>query len=508
MDIFESKGYKWKTLKEVYEGIPPLDAGELIRQRYPQYSGIWCRTQVSSVVLGLLHDHVVLSHGPLGCTSVPRNFFLSHFTYDTGLPFLNLLSTDMGNTDVILGGEEKLDNAIRAVERDYKPSLIVIITNCAPGLTGDDVQGVIEAVQPEVEAKILFMPAEGFSQNVCGVSVELQPQYLVDLMDPPKKKIKDAVNILGMTKEIFSAGSSRVCEQRYQNDGDELVRYLDAMNLKLHRFFISGDYEYIRTAPEASLNVFECITFGLPMAKLMKERFGIPHTRHTGLLGIEATKKWIMEIAEFMGRQEEAENFIKKEVAEVEGDWQRCREMVQGRVLLVDCGRNTQISTQRSLAFVRMCQELGMERAYLFNLHPLEMKGRGADTEYFLEEGINPMVLDAPYHYQDPANLPDVMRNLGLDGDQVLHFINDVYPYDRAGLADPCDTPRIDSAAHHRKDKFSCGRGLGFRAVRSWARDIMAAVKASKRRDKPTLFGRLSGRSLDFQKMIGKETSS
>lgn len=494
MSKLKERGYQWRTLKDMYEKTPDIRATEMVREMYPAYVGTWCKYLVVTTEATMLNDHVILSHGPLGCATSTRNFFSTHFSMDQGNPFSHMPSTNMGAAEVVMGGEQALDDAIRAVDRDYKPSLIVVLSNCCAGLIGDDIPGVIDMVQNEVKAKILYIPSDGFDCNVGGRAIEITMPLWADIMDTPKKIDKEAVNILGIIKETMCEHGQRKIKHKFPTNGHELMRYVEGMGLKVHRFLLSGDYDYMRTAPEAGLNAFDCLTWGIPLAFAMKEKFGTPHTRQCVPMGVEATNKWIREIAEFTGRQKEAERLIKKEYAEVEEIWEKGKEAVKGKVLVFDNGRNTQIATARTLSIIRMCMDLGVDKAYILNQHPMEMKARWHDVEYFLKEGINPMVLDAPYPYQDPINLPDAVEDLGLDKDQIIHFIADVYPYGKAGVMDPSNEARIDSAIHHRKTgRYSPPRGIGYRGIHGWIRDIIASIKASERRCKPTLYARVMG---------------
>ncbi len=494
------KGLTWKKLSQLYEETPSVDAAQQVGEAFPGYEGLWCRYIMTVTNLGATYNAVILVHGPLSCVAAVRLFKATNYSFYYGQPFQHLPTTDMDNSAVIMGGDQRLVEAIKAVDRDYRPPLIIVVDTCAPAIIGDDVEFAIEQAQPEVRARLAYIPTPGFTSPWLGRSIELCVQKYVDIMDPPERVDPEKVNILGQYKETFCTrgrGKGRG-EKRYPDDADELGRLIEALGLRLHRVLTSGDYDYIRTAPEAAVNTFSCPTWSYPLARAMKERFGTPFLRHAIPTGFGATARWVRELAEFSGREEEAEGLIAREYAELEEEWESCREMARGRVALIEGGRNTRTAFARPMAYGRMCRELGME-TYFFNIHPLEIKAKRDDVEYFLWDGYDPPILSHNYPYDKPVSAVDVMKNLGLEKDQVVYFIEDVYPYARAGMFDASDAARVDSSVHHRRVREAPGRGIGFRGARAIARQIKEAIKAGRRKSKPTLYGRIHGASFDYQ---------
>lgn len=498
-------GYYWKTLKDLYEGMPPVEAAELVDEAYPGYSGLWCRYIMTITNLAAVNNMVVLVHGPLSCLAAARNFKTTNYSLYYGQAFTHHPCTKMNEDQVVMGGVENLIESIKAVDRDYRPPLIVVLDTCAPALIGDDIQGAIDQVQPEVGAKVFHLPSPGFTSPWLGRTLEMCSEKYADLMEPPQKVDPEKVNILGQYKEKFCHKTPIVKDQQqwgfrdYPDDAQELARNIDALGLKLHRVLTSGDYDYIRTAPEAGVNAFSCPTWSYPLARAMKAKFGTPHLRHANPTGFESSAAWVRELATFTGRQERAEEYIASEWEQLAADYERCKEAVRGKVALLEGGRHSLTAFARPMAYGRMCRDLGME-TYLFNVHPLEIKAKRDDVEYFLWDGYNPKVLGGPYAYNRPATVREVMDELGLDRSQVIYFIDDVFPFAAAGIADPCDVPRVDSSVHHRRVKGAPGRGIGFRGSRAYYRSILESVKAGSRGTRPTFYGRVNSKTpFDFQ---------
>jgi nitrogenase molybdenum-iron protein alpha/beta subunit len=256
-----------------------------------------------------------------------------------------------------------------------------------------------------------------------------------------------------------------------------------------------GDYDYLRTAPEAGLNTIACGTWGFPLAERMKERFGTPYVYHELPLGVEATSRFVRDLAKATGREEEGERFIKREFEAIKDVWEKCKEMVAGRTVILGGIGN------RAASYLRLCKELGMEVIYIpaypdmGGCHDEHIKGKRVDWDYFLEYGFDPMVLrlregvlrDYRLYY-----LPRLMDRLGLNEDEVIYMYCDLSAY--AGRIEPARIAYMNSSTHLRRRAGYPTRAVGFRGTEGWCLDLMDAVKVAKRKTSPTLYTRIYAR--------------
>jgi len=277
--------YKLLTLEEAFEDTPPLGATELHRKQFGDFQMAWCKFYQLHVALEMMKDTVCLVHSPLNCVACSRNFH-NMLGGNYGCQMAHSPSTAMDRRQVIFGGEDDLYEAIKAVDRDYRPKLMVVMTGCAPGLTQDDVSRVVERAQSEVGAKLHFISSSGYEAVTFGEMMDQGMKDLSGLIDPPSRVDKEAVNILGHFREKYWAHSGCQGTRRYPSDADELARYIEGLGLKIHRVILGGDYEYLRTAAEAGVNTIHCGTWGIPMAEVMKERFGTPYSPMQLPLGV------------------------------------------------------------------------------------------------------------------------------------------------------------------------------------------------------------------------------
>lgn len=496
--------YDWKSLEEILRVAPPPAAGEQRESQFPFSMGGWCLWFMAVTIANMIQDAVVVAHAPLGCAQSARNFFTTFYERHYGQPFLHMPGTALDQMQVIMGGTDELRDAIKEVDRTYHPSLILVHGTCAAGINLDDIEGVIARTQSSVDAKLFPVQAPGFKACWFGEARVNVMETFSGLFDPPKSIDPKAVNILGSYKELYSGpGHKRQWQPQSPTDTHEMARLVEAMGLKVHRALMSGDYEYIRTAPEAAVNTHACVAWGHPMAKVMEQKFGTPWMKHGRTIGVDCTIRWMKELASFMGpdTERQAGKVIDHEYGQMKDIWERAQKVCKGRAALIEASYVGQLCVTRPLAQVRLALELGMI-PYLFNIHPLILKCEEYVVRYFLDDGVECQTLFGPHPWQEPIAVTEVMAELGLGDDDVVYFPNDLFNYDKAGTFDPSNAARFDGGQPFRRLR-GCNRGDGFRGSAGIARDLITAIEGSARKNRPTFYGRLYGQSFEFEEDSG-----
>ena len=409
----------------------------------------------------------------------------------------------MDENAVIMGGTDILADTLRRVDREYRPSLIIIVDTCASYMIHDDVEAVIAELTPEVKARMVYTPSPGFAGVQCGKAVEAMGPLVASLMDAPSEIYQQGVNVLGLYYDTrFTEAEGR----KHGGNTEAYVHLIEGIGLKVHRIMNAGDYDYLRTAPEARVNTIHTAMWGYPVAQAMEEQFGTPWLKRQLPMGLEGIRNWVMDLARFMNREEEAERFVKVEEEKLASLFEETKKWVEGKVLLVECSRNSQAKYGEMLAYARLGQELGM-KPYVYCLHPVEFKSQKDDMIAVFEvEGLNPPVLIGPYPYHQPVNVEDVMADLGVDGDQCLYIYDDVFPYAKSGSFDPSNVARYTTSSQMKRVKGSSFLGVGYAGTAVTYRGMIEAFQAARRKSKPTFFGRVwSSTPFEFQSAKQKE---
>lgn len=338
------------TIRELQSHIkshsPPQDNPATDALRLCKLFGAYrCLSEVKGMV--------PIIHGPIGCACNNR-YFVGLATKAHGFPVdLCLTSTNMSEKDVIFGGEDKLREAILEVKKRYNPKIITVFSTCPAGIIGDDIDGVIDSVRHEVDAKILPIHSEGYSHfNLYAGYRDAYDALINNLVKPRTKIMKNTINIIG-DKNDYKASDS-------MNDIRSLMKTLEKLDIKLHSVIPGGaTLEEIENSANVSLNVMKCDSMAIDFCSIMKENFGVEHTNATMPLGVEATTRWIMEIAEKLDMKEKAVKVIQQELADVEPYVSKARSVLEGKRVAVTG------NYARAIAFLEFALELGMKPSYL-----------------------------------------------------------------------------------------------------------------------------------------------
>ncbi len=275
------------------ENIPQIMANVrtipgIITQRGCTYAG--CK----GVVLGPTRDIINLTHGPIGCGFYSwltrRN--QTRPTSDTDANFMTYcFSTDMQDSNIVFGGEEKLKQAVREAVELFNPKAIGIFSTCPVGLIGDDVHRVARHMMEEYDNKINIF---GFScEGYRGVSQSAGHhiannqlyKHLIGKDDKFTPTLKYRVNLLG---EYNIGGDAFVLEELFKKCGIELVA----------TFSGNSTVKQFEQAHTADLSMVMCHRSINYVAEMLETSYGIPWIK-VNLIGAEATAKTLRKVAAY-----------------------------------------------------------------------------------------------------------------------------------------------------------------------------------------------------------------
>ncbi len=239
----------------------------------------------SRVVLYPIADALHLIHGPIGCAS---------YTWDirgalSSGPELHRMSfsTDLSETDVVFGGEKKLEKALLELVAEYEPKAAFVYCTCIVGIIGDDVDAVCKKVAAKVGIPVLPVHSEGFKgTKKDGYKAACDALFkLIDLNRKPEKQIPLSINILG---EFNIGGETWIIKEYYRRMGVEVVSVMTG----------DGRVKDVQSAHRACLNVVQCSGSLTHLAKDMEQAYGIPFIR-VSYFGIEDTSDALYDVASF-----------------------------------------------------------------------------------------------------------------------------------------------------------------------------------------------------------------
>jgi nitrogenase molybdenum-cofactor synthesis protein NifE len=298
----------------------------------------------SRVVLYPIADALHLVHGPIGCAA---------YTWDirgslSSGPELHRMSfsTDLGEKDVIYGGEKKLYKALVELIGHYQPKAAFVYSTCIVGLIGDDVDVVCRRVEAECGIPVLPIHSEGFKgTKKDGYQAACEGIAKIVGTSSTEGIGKHSINILG---DFNLAGETWMIRDYYKRVGVEVVATITG----------DGRVDAIRRAHGATLNVVQCAGSMVGLAKIMQEKYGTPFIR-VSYFGIEDMAKSLYDVAEFFKDENifrRSQELIYKEVETIMPELRRYREKLEGKRAAVYTG-----GAFKAFSLVRSLRTLGMK---------------------------------------------------------------------------------------------------------------------------------------------------
>jgi nitrogenase molybdenum-iron protein alpha chain len=302
------------------------------------------------VIMGPTRDIVNITHGPIGCG------FYSWLTRrnqtDAGPDGENYMpycfSTDMQESDIIFGGEKKLEKAIQEAYDLFHPRSIAVFATCPVGLIGDDIHTVTRRMKEKFgDCNVYAFSCEGYkgvSQSAGHHIANNQVfRHIVGENDAPKPG-EFKINLLG--------------EYNIGGDGFEIDRILKKCGITcLSTFSGNSTYDQFASAHQADLNTVMCHRSINYVADMMEAKFGIPWIK-VNFIGAEATAKSLRRIAGYFGDQgliERVEAVIAEEMPVVEAAIREFRPRTEGKTAMLFVGGS------RAHHYQELFKEMGMK---------------------------------------------------------------------------------------------------------------------------------------------------
>jgi nitrogenase molybdenum-cofactor synthesis protein NifE len=300
----------------------------------------------SRVVLYPIADALHLVHGPIGCAA---------YTWDirgalSSGPELHRLSfsTDLQEKDVIFGGEQKLERALRELIARHRPNAAFVYATCIVGIIGDDVAAVCKKIGRETGIPVLPVQSEGFKGNKrAGYHAACAAMFQLVGTGDTRGISKKSINILG---DFNLAGEIWIIRDYFERLGIEVVANITG----------DGRVADIRRAHGAALNVVQCSGATLDLALMMEEVYGVPHLR-VSYFGVEDMAESLYAVARFFkdpDMMERTRKLVREELATLLPKLQEFRRELAGKKAAIYVG-----GAFKAFSLVKAFRLLGMEVA-------------------------------------------------------------------------------------------------------------------------------------------------
>jgi nitrogenase molybdenum-iron protein alpha chain len=286
---------------------------------------VGCATSKAACMTILVQDGAVISHGPVGCSSCYHEFA---FTYRVNSPLRGvknptqrkIYSTNLTEKDTVYGGNTKLAEAIREVHTRTRAKVIFVLTTCAAGIIGDDVESVCDEAAEELGVPVTAIFCEGFRSTVWTTGFDAGYHGIArTLIKPPRTRRDDLINVINFW------GS------------DVFADWFAPFGAKPNYITPYSTVESLTWSSEAAVTVQACSTLGSYLGAVLEQEFGVPELPTAPPYGVAQTDRWFRALGKVLGKEEIAEKIIaeKKEkyLPEIAALKEKFAEITGGRTL-------------------------------------------------------------------------------------------------------------------------------------------------------------------------------
>ncbi|SDG20425.1 nitrogenase molybdenum-iron protein alpha chain [Desulfosporosinus hippei] len=221
------------------------------------------------VVWGPVKDVVHISHGPVGCGYYSwgnrRNLAEGEIGVDNFVPFL--FTSDFQESDIIYGGDKKLETIIQeAVDLFPNANGVSILSECPVGLIGDDIESVSRRMSEKLKLPVIPVRCEGFR----GISQSLGHHIANDA-------IRDHLLGKGPAREVGKYDVGIIGDYNIGGDAWASKKILEEMGLNVVNIW-TGDstLEMLQNGHLVKLNLIHCYRSMNYIARHMEDTYGTP----------------------------------------------------------------------------------------------------------------------------------------------------------------------------------------------------------------------------------------
>jgi len=290
----------------------------------------YCSHITALLDISVILDVVIVDHGPVGCSSGIVNWnvniqFLAQFSGISSCR-IKVISTNLNESDTILGAAEKLKDTVALAYKRYKPAAIFVLSTCVSSIIGEDISGVVKELEEKIGIPVGFVGCAGLKSHIWASGFDASKHAIINTLlrdKPPSTKKSNLVNYID-----FFAQTRQVAE-----------RYLGAIDLE-PRYFCAyskvEDYEHIH---EAVATTGICSVLSSYLGAYLEEKYQIPYMKESfGIAGIDSFKKWYLDIAKVVGREKDALNFFNADLERYADTIAELKRRLKGVRALVSLG--------------------------------------------------------------------------------------------------------------------------------------------------------------------------
>jgi nitrogenase molybdenum-cofactor synthesis protein NifE len=347
------------------------------RSRFPTYErcrfesykarGVCAYSEAISI-LNPVTDAIHIVQGPAKCATCAT------YAWNARGSFSSMAAPHGGQDNIFFYNERKLSQFIQELAANYSPRAIFIYSTCTGGTNGCDINAICKSA-----AKDLMIPVIPVMSGMSGISGMPITSSKAFKPSPPTTHIIPA----GCTPFRAERGYEAACDALLMLIGGRSYKPQSPYSMNIMGDYnIAGDLWPIRSCFEeigievvstitgdsrvaeiqrahcAGLNLVQCCSSMISLAKKLEEKYGTPYKR-VSFLGIEETSSAIRTAAEFFenpGMVNESEKMISRETRRILQQIEHYKARVVGKRAAIYLN-----GASKAASLIKALRELGME---------------------------------------------------------------------------------------------------------------------------------------------------
>jgi nitrogenase molybdenum-iron protein beta chain len=280
-----------------------------------------CALSGALAAISTMPDVAPVIHSALGCggalsgaASFGAGYLGSGYCSGTSAP-----SSGITEREIVFGGTERLHEQITSTLELIQAELYVVATSCMTEMIGDDVFSVVREFEDDDKPVIAINTPSFAGDSYAGYEILLDGIFNRYLPVSPEKD-PALVNLFGLVPAY---------DPFFRGDLEEIARLLKLLGLRVNTFFTPDqNFDNIRSAPRAALNIVFSHTYGAGFARRFKERHGTPFWVTDLPIGAEAADRFLLELGGRMEiPQELVQGLVDRENLEYYGYFARAADL-------------------------------------------------------------------------------------------------------------------------------------------------------------------------------------
>jgi len=196
-------------------------------------------------------------HDPSGCNSTYNTHDETRWFDKESLIYISGLN----DIDAITGNDDKFIDDICFASERMKPGFIALANSPLPYLNGTDFKGICRILEERTGLACFYVNTNAMHDYSKGQS-EAFLSFAKRMLKAPDKKVRNGINIIGMTPLDFTSTHIDAIE------GHEIVS----------NWALGTSFDKVMRAPGAELNI-AVSSSAIAVCEYMKNEFGIPYVK-------------------------------------------------------------------------------------------------------------------------------------------------------------------------------------------------------------------------------------